>query len=62
MLHKRDPLTSYLSYVSKLDWLNVVEAMKQQCGVIATSLIQECERCFRAQNIMNATRVIYPQS
>jgi hypothetical protein len=62
MLHKRDPLTSYLSYVSKLDWLNVVEAMKQQCGVIAIGFIQECERRFRAQDIMNATRVIYPQS
>ncbi len=29
MVHKRDVLTGYLSCVSTLNWLNVVETMKQ---------------------------------
>ncbi len=29
MVHKRDVLTSYLNYVSTLNWLNAVQAMKQ---------------------------------
>ncbi len=29
MVHKRDVLTSYLTYVSTLNWLNAVQAMKQ---------------------------------
>jgi hypothetical protein len=43
MVHKRDPLISCLNYVSKLDWLNVVEVVKQQCNVAATSFIQKLE-------------------
>jgi hypothetical protein len=39
MVHKKDPLTSCLSYISRLDCLNVIEAMKQQCNVITTSFI-----------------------
>jgi hypothetical protein len=57
MVHKRDPLISCLSYVSRLDWLNVVEVVKQQCNVVAISLIQKLERCFLAQDIMNSTNV-----
>ncbi len=55
-----NPLISFLSYVSKFDWLNVVKAMKQQCSVIIIGLIQEHEH-FLAEDIMNATRVICSQ-
>jgi len=41
MVHKRDPLTNCLSYVSRLNWLNIVEVVKQQCNVATISLIQE---------------------
>jgi len=61
MVHKRDPLTSNLNYVYRLDWLNVIEAVKQQCSAIATGFIQEHEQCFPTQDIMNATKVIYLQ-
>jgi hypothetical protein len=49
-----------LSYVSKLDCLNVIEVVKQQCSVITTNFISELERHFQAQDIMNAIGVIYP--
>ncbi len=29
MVHKRDPLISCLNHVFRLDWLNVVEVVKQ---------------------------------
>jgi hypothetical protein len=41
MVHKRDPLISCLSYVFRLDWLNVVEVVKQQCNVVGISLISK---------------------
>ncbi len=37
---KKDPLKSYVSCVFRLDWLNVVETMKQQCNAIAIGFIQ----------------------
>jgi hypothetical protein len=43
MVHKRDPLTNCLSYVFRLDWLNVIEVVKQQCNVATTNLIQKLE-------------------
>jgi len=60
MVHKKNPLTSCLSYVSKFDWLNVIKALKQQCNAITIGLIQEHEH-FPAEDIMNATRVICSQ-
>ncbi len=54
------PLITRLNYVSRLDWLNAVQALKQECNVATTSLIQELEQHFPTQDIMNATRVIYP--
>jgi hypothetical protein len=61
MVHKNDPLTSRLSYVSILDWLNAIEVVKHQCSVIVIGFIQELEQCFQTQDIMNAIKVIYPQ-
>jgi hypothetical protein len=43
IVHKRDVLTSCLNCASKLDWFNVVEAMKQQFNVVIGSLVQELE-------------------
>jgi len=60
MVHKKNPLTSCLSYVSRLDCWNVVKVMKQQCNVTTTSPIEELEQRFPAQDIMNAIGVIYP--
>jgi hypothetical protein len=57
MVHKRDPLISCLSYVFRLDWLNVIEVVKQQCNVVAINLIQKLERRFPVQDIMNAIGV-----
>ncbi len=39
MVDKRDVLIGCLSCVSKLDCLNVVETMKQQCNVVVISFI-----------------------
>ncbi len=47
-----------LNYVSKLDWLNVVEAIKQHYNVIAIGLIQKLEQQFPTQDLMNAIGVI----
>jgi hypothetical protein len=40
-----------------LDWLNVIEVVKQQCNVVAINLIQKLERRFPVQDIMNAIGV-----
>jgi hypothetical protein len=61
MVHKRDVLTNYLSFVSTLNWLNGVEVMKQWCNVTVVGFIQELKQQFLAQDIMNATSVIYLQ-
>jgi hypothetical protein len=37
-------LIGSLNYVSKLDWFNVVEAMKQHYNVVAIALIQKLEQ------------------
>jgi hypothetical protein len=42
MVHKMDVLIGCLSYVSRLDWLNVVEVVKQYSATII-GLIQELE-------------------
>lgn len=60
MVHKKDPLTSCLSYVLRLYWLNAIEVVKKQWNDIATSFIQKLEQCFVAQDIMNATKLSYP--
>ncbi len=49
---KRDVLIGYLSCVSRLDYLNAIEALKQQCNVVAICLIQKLEQSFLVQNIM----------
>jgi hypothetical protein len=41
MVHKRDLVISCLNYVSRLDWLNIVKVVKNQCSVANTSLIQK---------------------
>ncbi len=39
MVHKKDVLTNCLSCDSKFDWVNIIEAMKQQCNVANVGLI-----------------------
>jgi hypothetical protein len=51
-------LIGSLNYVLKLDWLNVVEAMKQHYNVVAIGLIQKLEQQFPTQDLMNAIGVI----
>ncbi len=60
MVHQRDVLIGCLSYVYKLDWLNVVKVVKQHNPTIIDP-IQELEWWFLVQDIMNATSVIYLQ-
>jgi hypothetical protein len=60
MVHKRDVLIGRLSCVFTLDWLNVVEVVKQH-SVMIIGPIQELERRFPAQDIINAIGVIYPR-
>jgi len=51
-------LIGHLNYVSRLNWLNVVKAMKQHYNVVATSFIQKLEQRIPTQDLMNAIGVI----
>jgi hypothetical protein len=60
MVHKRDVLIGCLSCVSRLDWLNAIEVVKQHSAIIV-GLIQKLARRFLVQDIINAIGVISPQ-
>jgi len=47
--------------VSREIWAKVVNSMKQQCALAATSFIIKLEKCFPMQELLNVTRVIYSQ-
>ncbi len=61
MQYKHYTLIGALSWVSKVDWLVVVEEVKKQCNSIAQGLIKELDQRFPSQEIMNVTCIIYPQ-
>jgi hypothetical protein len=45
------------------DWrtcVQCVEIVKQQCAKVVAGLILELENFFPAQELLNATKVIYP--
>jgi hypothetical protein len=49
-----------LSFFSMFNWLNTIEAMKQQSIITTSSFIKKLEFKFPTQNIMNEIRMIYP--
>jgi hypothetical protein len=61
VLHIHDLITEEaMGLIAKQVWANYVESMKWQCFEATTNLISESERNFLAQELLNATRVIYP--
>ncbi len=61
MQYKCCTLMGVLSWVSRVDWLVVVEEVKKQCSSATQRLIEELDQRFPSQEIMNATDIIYPQ-
>jgi hypothetical protein len=47
--------------VIKDDWEIDVQSIKDQCTSGAFELIKELARCFLTHDLMNATKIIYPQ-
>jgi len=47
--------------VTKDDWESDVQSIKDQCTSGALELIKELARCFLTHDLMNATKIIYPQ-
>ncbi len=47
--------------VTKDDWVHVCQNVKDQCTSIAKGLTTKLDKQFLAQDLMNATSIIYPQ-
>ncbi len=60
MVYNWDSRTGSLSFFSMFNWLNTIEAMKQQSTTTTSSFIQKLELKFPTQNIMNEIMMIYP--
>ncbi len=60
MVYNWDSQIGSLSFFSMFNWLNTIEAMKQQSTTTISSFIQKLELKFPTQNIMNEIMMIYP--
>jgi hypothetical protein len=47
--------------VTKDDWVRVCQNVKNQCISVAKGLVAKLDKWFVAQDLMNATGIIYPQ-
>jgi hypothetical protein len=50
-----------MSMVNKEDWAQAIDYVNKQCIAATIGLIFEFERRFPTQDLLNATRIIYPQ-
>ncbi len=47
--------------MNKENWAQIIDYVKKQCTKAVTSLILKFERWFLAQELLNATGIIYHQ-
>jgi hypothetical protein len=60
-IHKTCKLTSLCSMVTEEVWAQFVQEVKTQHTQVALQLINEFDKKFLAQEVLNATGIIYPQ-
>jgi len=61
MLHKTNKCIGVVSLVTKEDWTDVCQDVKNQCTFATNGLILELDRRFPTQKLMNTIGIIYPQ-
>jgi len=60
-LHKIDTSIRKITMVTTDDWTFTCQNVKKQCNYTTKSLIDELDTQFLIQEVMNATKLIYPQ-
>ncbi len=61
MLHATNPIIGIKNMVNKEDWVQAIDFVKKQCTEVVVDLISKFKRWFPTQELLNATRIIYPQ-
>jgi hypothetical protein len=59
MFHNTNTIARVVGMVFRELWAKVINSMKQQCVLAASSFITKLEKCFPMQELLNVTKVIY---